>query len=51
MNRKSHTMRAWVQRRRDKGIEPDADTIWKRIKTNWPTLSEAEAETIFQESN
>ena len=42
------TIRAWIQRRRDKGQEPNADDIWNRIHRNWPTLSNERAEAIFQ---
>ncbi len=43
-----NTTRAYVQRRRDKGIEPTADQIWTYIRSSWPGLNEEEHEAIFQ---
>lgn len=48
MQPKINTIRAWIQRRTDKGEHPNADEIYKRIKHNWPTLSEVDMETVFQ---
>lgn len=45
-----HSLRAWVKRRRDKGLEPNADAIWEHIKKTWPQLSETDAEAVFQAS-
>jgi hypothetical protein len=47
--RKVSVMKMWVKRRRDKGIEPNADAIWARIKENWPYMLQEEWEEIFQE--
>lgn len=43
---RAHTMQRWVERRRDKGSEPNADAIAARIRHNWPTTTEAEMEAI-----
>lgn len=43
-----NTTRAYIQRRRDKGFEPNADQIWQYIRSAWPGLTEAQQEEIFQ---
>lgn len=47
----TNTTRAFVQRRRDKGIEPTADEIWQKIRSAWPGLNAEEQEAIFQACN
>lgn len=42
------TMKAWIERRTDKGECPTADEIWKRIHQNWPNAPSAEKEAIFE---
>jgi hypothetical protein len=44
------TMKEWV-RRRERSHKPwNADELWNRIKTNWPSLSEEEQERIYQDA-
>jgi hypothetical protein len=40
--------RAYVQRRRDRGVAVNADEIWKYIRGAWPGLTDEEQEAIFQ---
>jgi hypothetical protein len=47
--RKVSVMKMWVKRRRDRGMEPNADAIWARIKENWPYMLQEELEEIFHE--
>jgi hypothetical protein len=44
------SMKEWV-RRRERSHKPwNADELWDRIKTNWPSLSEEEQERIYQDA-
>lgn len=45
---KARVMRAWVKRRQDKGVWPNADEIWNHINKSWPMLPEDQREWIFQ---
>lgn len=49
MGSKINTMHNWIKRRSAVHKNWTADELWNRIRTNWPTLSESDAETIFQE--
>lgn len=40
----------WQQRRREKGMEPNADALWAKIKETWPHLTQEEWEALFQET-
>lgn len=42
------TMRAWIRRRLDAGKPFNADDVWRRIKDNWPAMSEDDCEIVFQ---
>lgn len=46
--RERKVTQAYVQSRRDKGIEPTANQIWTYIRSAWPDLKEEEQEAIFQ---
>lgn len=42
-------MRAWISRRAESRRGWTEDDLWMKIRKNWPTLSEADQETIFQQ--
>jgi hypothetical protein len=39
---------SYIERRRKKGVELNADEIWQMIRATWPGLSEEQHEAIFQ---
>lgn len=43
---KVYNMRYWIERNWHKPW--NSDDLWTRIKRNWPTLNDEEAEHIFQ---
>jgi hypothetical protein len=46
---KVNYLKAWLKRRRMKGIEPNANATWAKIKETWPTLPTEEWKALFQE--
>jgi len=43
-------IRAWIGRRRIRGIAITADETWDRIKAKWPRAEEWQIERVFQEA-
>jgi len=43
-----NTMKAWIKRREDVSKPWTSDELWNCIRKNWPTLTEEEAEAVFQ---
>jgi hypothetical protein len=46
---KATLLKAWIAVQRRKGIEPNADTTWAKIRDTWPNLTPEEQEKLFQE--
>lgn len=46
LNPKVNVMKNWIKRNRYKTW--NSNDIWARIRRNWPSLSDEEAEYIFQ---
>ncbi len=44
----TQTTRAYIRRKRSKGLEPSADEIWALINRSWPGLSDEDKEKVFQ---
>lgn len=49
LNQRAGTMKAWIKRQEFSKKQWNADTLWNRIKQNWPQATYTEMEYIYQQ--